>query len=281
MNPYRGRIAPTPSGLLHLGHARTFQTAHKRARQAGGQLVYRTEDLDPHRCKAGFAEAAMADLKWLGIDWDEGPDCGGPHSPYTQSKRIFHYSALLESLKRRNLVYPCRCSRKDVVKAANAPHESDDEPIYPGTCRPANGREAAFCVDDEPRVNWRFRVPDKLNVSFVDGWFGTQSFIAGAEFGDFVLWRHDNIPSYQLAVVADDHDMDITEVVRGEDLLKCTARQLLVYDAFNWKPPSFHHCPLVTDNNGQRLAKRHKALSLRAMRDSGANPSEILSRLNS
>ncbi len=278
MNPYRGRLAPTPTGLLHLGHAQTFRTAHQRAHQAGGQLVYRTEDLDPHRCKAEFAEAAMADLKWIGLDWDEGPDCGGPHAPYTQSQRTSRYSELLESLKRHNMVYPCRCSRKDVAKAANAPHESDDEPIYPGTCRPAHGRKAVFRVDDEPRTNWRFRVPDGVVVSFVDGWFGTQSFVAGAEFGDFVLWRHDNVPSYQLAVVTDDHDMDITEVVRGADLLKCTARQLLVYDALGWKPPAFHHCPLVKDSSGQRLAKRHNALSLRAMRESGADPAEIFTR---
>jgi glutamyl/glutaminyl-tRNA synthetase len=278
MKPYRGRIAPTPTGLLHLGHAQTFWIAHQRARQAGGKLVYRTEDLDPQRCKPEFADAALEDLKWLGIDWDEGPDCGGDHAPYTQSQRIGRYRELLETLKNRGLLYPCRCSRKDVRDAVVAPHETGDEPIYPGTCRLALGQVATFEIGEAERVNWRFRVPSAEAITFEDGRLGHQSFTAGSDFGDFVLWRHDDVPSYQLAVVADDHDMGITEVVRGEDLLKCTARQQLIYRAFSWEPPTFHHCPLVTGEDGQRLAKRHDSLSLRAMREAGATAEAVFGK---
>jgi glutamyl-tRNA synthetase len=278
MKPYRGRIAPTPSGLLHLGHAQTFWIAHQRARLAGGKLVYRTEDLDPQRCKTEFATAALEDLKWLGIDWDEGPDCGGDHAPYTQSQRIGRYRELLETLKARGLVYPCRCSRKDVRDAVAAPDETGDEPIYPGTCLPAIGQASAFDAGGTARVNWRFRVPSAEPITFEDGRLGHQSFTAGSDFGDFVFWRHDDVPSYQLAVVADDHDMGITEVVRGEDLLKCTARQLLIYRALGWEPPTFHHCPLVTGEDGQRLAKRHDSLSLRAMREAGVTAEAVFGK---
>ena len=280
MKPYRGRIAPTPTGLLHLGHAQTFWTAHQHARQASGKLVYRTEDLDPQRCKTEFADAALDDLKWLGIDWDEGPDCGGDHAPYIQSQRTGRYRELLETLKTRGLVYPCRCSRKDVRDAVSAPHETGDEPVYPGTCRPSLGQAASFETGVTAQVNWRFRVPSAEAITFEDGRLGHQSFTAGSDFGDFVLWRHDDVPSYQLSVVADDHDMGITEVVRGEDLLKCTARQLLIYRALDWEPPAFHHCPLVTDEAGQRLAKRHDSLSLRAMRNAGATAKSIRAKFS-
>ena len=278
MKPYRGRIAPTPTGLLHLGHAQTFWIAYQRARQAGGKLVYRTEDLDPQRCKPEFADAALEDLNWLGIDWDEGPDSGGDHTPYTQSQRIRRYRELLETLKALGLVYPCCCSRKDVRDAVTAPHETGDEPIYPGTCRPALGQVATFEIGEVERVNWRFRVPFAEAITFEDGRLGPQSFTTGGDFGDFVFWRHDDVPSYQLAVVADDHDMGITEVVRGEDLLKCTARQLLIYRALGWEAPAFHHCPLVTDEDGERLAKRHGSLSLNAMREDGLTPEMIRTR---
>jgi len=277
MKTYRGRIAPTPTGLLHLGHAQTFWIARQRARQAGGKLVYRSEDLDPQRCKIEFSDAALEDLKWLGIDWDEGPDSGGDHAPYIQSQRIGRYRELLETLKGNRMVYPCRCSRKDVRDAVIAPHETGEEPIYPGTCRPTPDQASTFEIGDVARLNWRFRVPSAETILFQDSCLGEQSFTAGSDFGDFVFWRHDDVPSYQLAVVADDHDMGITEVVRGEDLLKCTARQLLIYRALGWIAPTFHHCPLVTGEDGQRLAKRHDSLSLRAMREAGVSPEMIRS----
>jgi glutamyl-tRNA synthetase len=270
---YRGRLAPSPTGLLHLGHARTFWTAFERCASRGGTLILRNEDLDPARSKPEFAAAMIEDLKWLGIRWQEGPDCGGPVGPYCQSARGERYAAAFERLRDSGWLYPCACSRLDIQRALVAPHAADDEPIYPGTCRagvplPASGQPA--------RLNWRFRVPDGEVIRFSDALAGEPSFVAGKDFGDFIVWRADGAPSYQLAVVADDAAMRITEVVRGADLLVSTARQLLLYRALGWRPPAFCHCPLMTDASGARLAKRHDALSLRALRERGVLPSSIL-----
>jgi len=288
---YRGRIAPSPTGHLHLGHARTFWTAQQRAREQGGVLVLRNEDLDPARSKPEFARALMEDLKWFGFVWQEGPDLGGPFAPYNQSERFHLYRAALEQLRAGGFVYPCTCSRKDIQQAAQAPHAGDDELIYPGTCRAkgsssrlkVEGRKwdegasepATFNLSLATQPSWRFRVPDRETISFIDGQFDLQSFVAGKDFGDFVVWRHDDVPSYQLAVVLDDSAMRITEVVRGVDLLVSTARQLLLYRALGLAPPKFFHCPLMTDENGERLAKRHDSLSLRALRASGKTPEEL------
>jgi glutamyl-tRNA synthetase len=221
----------------------------------------------------------VEDLLWFGFRWQEGPDVGGPFGPYSQSERSELYRAVLERLQASGLVYPCRCSRQDVRRALQAPHLGEDEPLYPGTCRPkANSSAPTIAAPPLPEgshVNWRFRVPDGETISFIDGHHGPQSFVAGSDFGDFVVWRHDDIPAYHLAVVVDDDAMRITEVVRGEDLLKCTARQLLLYRALGRKPPEFYHCPLVTDACGVRLAKRHDALSLRTLRKEGIHPEKL------
>jgi len=266
---YRGRLAPSPTGYLHLGHARTFWIAHERARSHSGTLVFRNEDLDPARSKSIFADAMIEDLRWLGLTWQEGPDIGGPFAPYAQSQRLALYRKAFEQLRNSGALFPCTCSRKDVLRALQAPHQGDEEPIYPGTCRqndPSN---------PPPNAHWRFRVPDGEAIEFVDGFFGQQRFIAGRDFGDFVVWRNDGIPSYQLAVVVDDDAMQITEVVRGADLLLSTVRQLLLYRALSLNPPAFFHCPLLTDSSGTRLAKRHDALSLRALRSQGMTPEEL------
>jgi glutamyl/glutaminyl-tRNA synthetase len=267
---YRGRIAPSPTGLLHLGHARTFWTAQQRARERNGVLVLRNEDIDPDRSKPEFTRAMMEDLKWFGFEWQEGPDIGGPFAPYEQSKRSHLYHSALEKLIAGGFVYPCTCSRKDIQQAAQAPHAGDDELVYPGTCR---GKPKSDISN--PQFSWRFRVPDSEPISFNDGELGSQTFIAGKHFGDFVIWRHDDVPSYQLAVVVDDTSMKITEVVRGADLLVSTARQLLLCRAIGLTAPGFFHCPLVTDENGERLAKRHDSLSLRALRAAGKTPEKI------
>jgi glutamyl-tRNA synthetase len=267
---YRGRIAPSPTGYLHAGHARTFWTAQQRAREHNGVLVLRNEDLDPARSKPEFTRAMTEDLKWFGFQWQEGPDVGGPFAPYEQSKRAHLYRVALEKLIAGGFVYPCTCSRKDIQQAAQAPHAGDDELIYPGTCRVNLESEIS-----EIKFSWRFRVADDEAISFHDGHFGRRSFTAGKDFGDFVIWRHDDVPSYQLAVVVDDAAMQITEVVRGADLLVSTARQLLLYRALAFTPPAFFHCPLVMDKSGERLAKRHDSLSLRALRRSGKTPEEI------
>jgi glutamyl-tRNA synthetase len=267
---YRGRLVPSPTGFLHAGHARTFWTAQQRAERAGGVLVLRNEDLDAKRSRPEFAAAMLEDLRWFGFHWQEGPDCGGPFGPYAQSRRQDFYRAALDKLRAGGWIYPCRCSRQDVLRALQAPHTGEEEPIYPGTCRPRPG--ARFDAPVSPSGNWRFLVPQGETICFQDGFFGRQEFQAGKDFGDFVVWRHDDLHSYQLAVVVDDAAMRITEVVRGADLLVSTARQLLLYRALESPPPAFSHCPLVTDESGARLAKRHEALSLRNLRANGTTP---------
>ncbi len=268
--PYRGRIAPSPTGHLHLGHARTFWTAQQRARERNGILLLRNEDLDAARCKPEFVTAMYEDLCWFGFEWQEGPECGGPFAPYSQSQRMDFYRAAFERLRAGNLIYPCICSRKDLQSAVSAPHAADDELIYPGTCRDTQKTQI-----ENQKAAWRFRVPDGEIISFTDGHFGPQQFVAGKDFGDFVVWRQDGIPAYQLAVVVDDAAMQITEVVRGADLLLSTARQILIYRALGLTPPAFYHCSLVLDERGQRLAKRHDALSLRKLRAEGENPDRL------
>lgn len=272
---YRGRLAPSPTGLLHLGHAATFLKAAERAREAGGVLALRNDDLDEQRSRPEFYRAMLEDPRWLGIAWQEGPDVGGPFTPYSQSERGGLYLAAWRKLLAAGFLYPCHCSRRELAMAASAPHENaDEEPNYPGTCRPA---EMPHEVESNTGANWRFRVTDGEAVEFHDGHFGPQQFVAGRDFGDFLVWRRDGGPSYQLACVVDDAAMRMTEVVRGADLLKSTARQLLLYRALGLRPPKWYHCPLVTDATGERLAKRHDALAIRTLREQGKTPGEVVS----
>jgi len=267
---YRGRIAPSPTGYLHLGHARTFWTAFERARQNCGVLIFRNEDLDKQRCRSEFALAMFEDLRWYGITWQEGPDVGGSFGPYAQSERRGFYLDAWRRLLDGGWIYPCSCSRRELAESASAPHDDHDEPIYPGTCR--SKRLSAEALGG---VNWRFRVPDGERIEFVDRRLGPQSFGAGKDFGDFVVWRRDDVPAYQLAVVVDDAAMQITEVVRGEDLLRSTARQILLQRALGLPTPHYYHSELVTDADGVRLAKRTDALSLRTLRGQGCVPEEV------
>jgi glutamyl-tRNA synthetase len=263
---YRGRIAPTPTGLLHLGHAKTFATAVQRAQEKGGTIIFRNEDLDPQRCKPEFIQASMDDLSACGLNWHEGPDIGGPYSPYNQSERLSYFLEVWRHLKESKAIYPCDKSRKDVQGALVAPHEGE-EVLFPIHLRPA--LNAGQNINSPDHSNWRFRVPDGKVISFHDNHYGPQSFTAGVDFGDFLVWRKDGFPAYELAVVADDYAMKITEVVRGKDLLLSTARQLLLYESLGWQAPEFYHCNLVTDDQGKRLAKRQKSLSLQELHKSG------------
>lgn len=262
--PYAGRIAPTPTGWLHIGHAATFAMAHRRARDAGGRLILRIEDIDLPRCKPEFTEACVEDLRWLGLDWDG--------EPVFQSHRRDIFVDTWRRLRDGGFIYPSEHSRRDVETAAQAPH--DEEPIFPVEWRRPTSNAGEWQAP--AGVNWRFRVPDGEVVEFGDEHAGEVRRVAGRDFGDFVVWRRDDIPAYELAVVADDIDMQITEIVRGEDLLTSTARQILLYRALGAPPPRFFHCKLVRDQSGQRLAKRHAALSIRALRESGKSPSDVL-----
>jgi glutamyl/glutaminyl-tRNA synthetase len=276
---YVGRLAPSPTGYLHLGHFRTFWIAAQRAHLAGGRLLLRNDDLDRSRCRPEFVDAMIADLRWLGLQWEP--------PMISQSERLPRYRAALASLHAAGLIFPCNRSRRDVLDAAAAPHESPsspapgdaDEPLYPVEWRPPADAPLPP-LGDPITVNWRFRVPDHRSLAFNDSHAGPQHAVAGRDFGDFLVWRKDNLPSYQLACAVDDIELGITEVVRGEDLITSTFRQLLLIEALGATPPAYYHCPLVADEQGQRLAKRHDALSLRTLRAQGLVPADIITRFS-
>ena len=268
---YRGRLAPTPTGHLHLGHARTFWIAQQRAERAGGQLVLRVEDLGVARCKPEYYKDLIEDLSWFGLRWQEGPRVGGEYGPYRQCDRLALYQGVWQRLSQARVIYPSPHSRKDVANALSAPHEGEGDIIFPRKLRP----DSWEMLDVPGEVNWRFRVPDGERIKFVDQNLGEFCFVAGEAFGDFVVWRRDGFPSYELSVVVDDYAMAISEVVRGEDLLLSTAKQILLYRALGWAVPSFYHCRLVRDKVGKRLAKRDGSRSLRTLRQQGLTPAQI------
>lgn len=252
-----GRLAPTPSGGLHLGNARTFLVAWLSARSAGGRVLLRIDDLDRARVKPGYVEQALADLRWLGLDWDG--------EPLYQSQRGAAYAAALEKL--RDYAYPCVCSRREIEMALHAPHAGDEEPSYPGTCR---GRTHTA---NRP-ASWRFKA-DGRRVEFDDGVHGRCEF----ESDDFVIFRNDGVAAYQLATVVDDHFQQVTEVVRGDDLLHSTARQVLLYRALKLTPPRYLHVPLVLDDGGHRMAKRRDSTRLAALREAGVSAAQVIGAL--
>ncbi len=223
--------------------------------------MLRIEDLDTARCRREYVDQVLEDLRWMGLDWSEGP--------VFQSARGEVYRDVWRRLHAAGVIYPSEVTRKDVRDAALAPHDDEEgaEPIFPVALRAPV--DAALAYDDPAGIAWRFRVPDGERIAFHDAKEGEQSFTAGVDFGDFVVWRKDDVPAYELAVVADDIAMGITEVVRGADLLKSTARQLLVYRALGAAPPSWCHEPLVRDAEGKRLAKRFHSLSLATLRTQG------------
>ncbi len=265
----RGRFAPSPTGRLHLGNLRTCLLAWLQVRRAGGRFVLRMEDIDRGRSRAEYAAGIFEDLRWLGFDWDEGPDVGGPFAPYTQSERLDRYREVLARWQAEAWVYPCTCSRKDLLAAAGAPHAGEEGPVYPGTCR------EALSHPERPRA-WRFHVPRGTEVRFADGLLGGQAQDAAREVGDFIVWRNDGWPSYQMAVVCDDADMEITDVVRGADLLASTARQILLFGALGRPAPRWHHVPLWLDDAGERLAKRSGGYLIADLRTEGVAPEQAL-----
>jgi glutamyl-tRNA synthetase len=261
----RARFAPSPTGEMHLGNARTALLAWLQARVNGGQFVLRLEDLDTGRIRAGAADQILRDLAWLGLDWDEGWDIGGQFAPYVQSERLDLYARHATQLE----TYPCSCSRKDILNAASAPH--DVEVRYPGICRQAP-------MHPERPLALRLHVPNTETV-FTDGVCGTVRENVQATAGDFVIRRNDGVWAYQFACVVDDLEMHISHVLRGADLLASTARQLVLYSALKRPAPRFFHVPLLTDFGGQRLAKRNQALSVRAIRESGIRSEQVMLEL--
>jgi glutamyl-tRNA synthetase len=229
----------------------------------------RVEDLDLARVRPGAENAQLDDLRWLGLDWDEGPDVGGPHAPYRQSQRFASYEAAFERLRAAGRLYPCFCSRKDIAAAASAPQEPGDEIRYPGTCRDLEPEAARRRIESGAGHAWRFRVEALHAPAFEDAVHGPAGGPGSEPPGDFVVRRRDGTASYQLAVVVDDAAMRIDEVVRGDDLLASTARQQLLYAALDLVEPSFAHVPLLRGPDGERLSKRHRGTSLRDLRDHG------------
>ncbi len=270
-----GRFAPAPSGRLHLGNLLCALLSWLSARSRGGRYLLRIEDLDTARCRPAYAAALEEDLKWLGLDWDEGGSLGGPHGPSEQSRRTSLYAAALEALQRQGLVYPCFCTRAQ-LHAASAPHREDGLTVYPGTCRGLTAAEIQERSKHRPPA-LRLRVPEET-IRFTDGHMGAVSEHLPTECGDFLLRRSDGLFAYQLAVVVDDAAMGVTEVVRGADLLSSTPRQLLLYRLLGLTPPEFFHFPLLLDPQGRRLSKRDGALGLEALRARYA-PEEVVGRL--
>jgi glutamyl-tRNA synthetase len=274
MQTYRGRFAPSPTGDLHLGSASTALCAWLAARAAGGVLVLRMENIDTPRVVPGSAERILEDLRWLGLDWDEGPDVGGGSGPYVQSERTGRYDDALRRLQAQGMTYPCDCSRADIARIASAPHPGDDGPVYPGTCRalPSAGRG--------------FRRPPAIRLAVPEGIVQLEDRVQGAfgsevarEIGDFVLRRGDGVHSYQLAVVVDDLEMGITEVVRGADLLSSTARQVVLAQMLGGGVPRFAHVPLVIHADGSRLAKRARGVAVRHHREDGRDPRQVVAAI--
>jgi glutamyl-tRNA synthetase len=263
-----GRLAPSPTGAQHVGNARTFLLAWLSIRSQGGRILLRIEDLDSPRTKPGADRQAIEDLRWLGLDWDEGPDVGGSRGPYYQTARHANYHQLIRELMQAEQIYPCRCSRRDVQQAASAPHWEHEGPRYPGTC--ADRRSADAQPLSHHPFSWRWRSSNRL-TSWVDGLVGRQECIVAESLGDFVVAKGDETAAYQLAVVVDDHRMGVTEVVRGDDLLPSTFRQLELYHYWDWEPPLFRHVPLVVGSDGRRLAKRHGDTRLATLRQSGVS----------
>ncbi|MFM7140660.1 MAG: tRNA glutamyl-Q(34) synthetase GluQRS [Alphaproteobacteria bacterium] len=275
MSPgHRGRFAPSPTGDLHMGSAATALVAWLAARSAGASFVLRVEDIDAPRVVPGCEAEQLDELRWLGLDWDEGPDAGGRSGPYRQSERIALYEAALDRLRAHGLTYLCDCSRAEIARVASAPHAGDEGPRYPGTCRPH--AHAARDFRRPPAV--RLAVPPG-EVVVRDRWQGEVRHDVARDVGDFVLRRGDGVFAYQLAVVVDDLAMGIEEVVRGADLLDSSPRQALLARLLGGQPPAFAHAPLVVGPDGERLAKRARGVPLRERRLSGETGPELVGRL--
>lgn len=272
--PPVGRFAPSPTGDLHLGSALAALAAWASARRQGGRFVYRVEDLDGPRAVPGSSERQMDDLRWLGLDWDEGPDIGGPRGPYRQAERGDVYEAALARLAAAGHLFPCRLSRKDLEELASAPHGVSGLPPYPPTLRPTNLAPGWFDAPD-PDCALRFRV-EAGTVAFDDRVVGRVEEDVRQSVGDFVLKRRDGVTAYQLAVVVDDLAMGVTEVVRGMDLLDSTARQILLVRALGGEPPTYAHVPLLVDAQGEKLSKRNESLTICSLRDVGARPEALV-----
>ncbi len=293
--PVVGRLAPSPTGALHVGNARSFLLAWLSVRQQGGRIVLRIEDIDSPRVKPWAMQATLDDLRWLGIDWDAGPEAittereTDPAIAYVQTQRLERYHQVLTQLIAADVGYACECSRSEVAQAASAPHERSiqrlEGPIYPGTCREKKLKLIGNAISDTDthtaavaKFAWRWKFAEG-EVSWEDAVRGKQVARPDQQLGDFVIARGDGTPAYQLAVVVDDHDMSVTEIVRGDDLLCSTYRQLAILEHLGWSRPNYYHVPLVVGSDGRRLAKRHGDTRLSSYREQGVSAEKVVGYL--
>ena len=276
MKKIRGRFAPSPSGRMHLGNVWAMVAAWLSVRKQGGTMILRMEDLDPARSKIEYADQIMEDLAWMGLTYEEGPDCGGAYGPYTQDERRHLYEEALDKIRTKGLLYPCFCSRKD-LQAVRAPHRGEGQHVYPGFCRNLSPEEQMErALKKKPAL--RFLMPDRMDC-YRDLNYGQQCQDLQREVGDFILRRADGVHAYQLAVVLDDALMEISEVVRGADLLSSTHRQRMLYEILGFAAPQFGHVPLLVGNDGERLSKRFRSLDLGQLRAKGWKPEELVGLL--
>ncbi|MFV0349824.1 MAG: tRNA glutamyl-Q(34) synthetase GluQRS [Halodesulfovibrio sp.] len=276
--PVRGRLAPSPTGFMHLGNAWSFLLCWLAVRSKGGTLVLRMEDIDPDRSRPEFVDGIMRDLEWLGLDWDEGPDVGGPYGPYVQSERYGRYEEVLAMLEEQGHVYPCFCTRKELRALASAPHAEDYGAAYPGICLNLSAAERSERMAEGRKAALRLHCGEH-SIGFHDVLRGDICLTWEECGGDFAVRRSDGVFAYQLAVVIDDADQHITQIVRGDDILHCTPRQVLVYRLLGKPVPTYAHVPLVFDHEGERLAKRHRHFELSMMREAGIRPEAVVGYL--
>lgn len=293
-----GRLAPSPTGYLHLGNAWAFLLAWLAARHAGGQMLLRMEDIDPERSRSHFAQAILRDLSWLGLDWDAGPDKAAAQSPkaqganawggtgvlgisYVQSQRGDYYNAALHQLSIRGHTYPCYCTRKELRTLAAAPHVGDAGAPYTNACRSLTPQQCTAHENAGRKAALRLRCPQGAegNIDFIDLIQGPQHMNLDECGGDFALRRSDGVIAYQLAVVVDDALMGVSQIVRGDDIRISTPRQILLYHLLGYPVPHYAHVPLLLDHEGERLAKRHESLTLGALRDAGVRAEAIVGYL--
>jgi glutamyl-tRNA synthetase len=278
LNQGRGRFAPSPTGPLHLGNLRTALLAWLFARHMGASFVLRVEDIDRQRTQQGCAEQMVADLRWLGLDWDEGPDIGGPFGPYMQSERTAIYTEHLDRLIAAQQVYPCYCSRADVAEAASAPHGIRSTVGYPGTCRDLEQRLRQQRRYPGRRPAYRFKISEQ-EIFIDDRIQGATTVRLTGPADDFIVWRSDGTPAYQLAVVVDDALMRVEEVVRGADLLESTPLQHVLFRSFGYHAPRYAHVPVWRDKNGKRLSKRAGSVGLESLKRAGTSPQTVVGML--
>jgi glutamyl-tRNA synthetase len=275
----RVRFAPSPTGHLHIGGARTAIYNWAYARRMGGTFILRIDDTDPERSTEENMQAILRGLRWLGLDWDEGPEVGGDHGPYFQTQRSASYAEALETLKANGAAYPCFCTAAELEQRREAARAAGGFAGYDRRCRACGVDEAAARIAAGEAHVWRIAVPeDRGDITFPDAIRGELAFPSSA-MDDFVLVRSDGTPTYNFATVVDDAAMDITHVVRGDDHLSNTPRQILVFEGLGHEVPIFAHLPMIWGADGKRLSKRHGATSVEAYRDMGYLPEALLNYL--